>query len=50
MYGSLVYIFSKYEDPVLTGDFNENMLNAESLDYKKLNDSLIEPFNFKQII
>ena len=49
-YNSLVYIFSKYEDPVLLGDFNVNMLDKESLDYKKLNDALIEPFDFKQII
>ena len=49
-YDSLVYIFSRYEDPILTGDFNVNMLNTESPDYKKLNDSLIEPFDFKQII
>ena len=49
-YDSLVYIFSRYEDPILTGDFNVNMLNTESSDYKKLNDSLIEPFDFKQII
>ena len=49
-YESLVYIFSKYEDPVLTGDFNVNMLNTESSDFKNLNDSLIEPFDFKQLI
>ena len=49
-YDSLVYIFSRYEDPILTGDFNVDMLNTESSDYKKLNDSLIEPFDFKQII
>ena len=49
-YDSLVYIFSKYEDPILTGDFNVNMLDTESLDFKKLNDSLIEPFDYKQII
>ena len=50
VYDSLVYIFSKYEDPVLTGDFNVNMLNTESSDFKKLIDSIIEPFDFKQII
>lgn len=49
-YDSLVYIFSKYEDPILTGDFNVNMLNTESSDLKKLNDSIIEPFDLKQII
>ena len=49
-YNSLVYIFSKYEDPILTGDFNVNMLNTESADFKKLSDSLIEPFDLKQII
>lgn len=49
-YDSLVYIFSKYEDPILTGDFNVNMLDKESPDFKKLNDSIIEPFDFKQII
>ena len=50
VYDSLVYIFSKYEHPVLTGDFNVNMLNRESSDFKHLNDSLIEPFDFKQLI
>ena len=49
-YESLVYIFSRYEDPVLTGDFNVNMLNPDSADFRNLNDSLIEPFDFKQII
>lgn len=46
----MVYIFSRYEDPVLTGDFNVNMLNPDSSDFKNLNDSLIEPFDLKQII
>ena len=50
VYDSLVYIFSKYDDPILTGDFNVNMLNPESSDYKHLSDSLIEPFDLKQII
>ena len=49
-YDSLVYIFSKYEDPILIGDFNVNMLNPESSDFKNLSDSLIEPFDLKQII
>ena len=49
-YDSLVYIFSRYEDPILTGDFNVNMLNPDSLDFKNLSDSLIEPFDLKQII
>ena len=50
VYDSLVYILSKYDDPILTGDFNVNMLNPESSDYKHLSDSLIEPFDLKQII
>ena len=49
-YDSLTYIFSKYEDPILAGDFNVNMLNTESADFKKLSDSIIEPFDLKQII
>ena len=46
----LTIVLPAIEDPILTGDFNVNMLDPDSLDFKKLNDSLIEPFNFKQII
>ena len=47
---SLVYIFNRYEEPILTGDFNIDMLKTESLDFRVLNDSIIEPFNLTQII
>ena len=49
-FDSLLYIFSRYEEPILTGDFNVNMFNSMSADYKVLNDSIIEPFNLTQII
>lgn len=49
-FDSLLYIFSRYEEPILTGDFNVNMFNSMSADYKVLNDSIIEPFNLTQVI
>jgi hypothetical protein len=50
VFDSLVYIFNKYEEPVLTGDFNVNFLNPESSNFKLLCDSIIEPFNLTQIV
>ena len=49
-FDSLVYIFNKYEEPILTGDFNVNMLNVDSSDFRALSDSIIEPFSLKQVI
>ena len=49
-YDSLVYIFNRYENPILTGDFNVNFLTPQSADYKMLSDSIVEPLNLTQII
>ena len=49
-FDSLVYVFNKYEEPILTGDFNINCLNKNSLEYRILCDSIIEPFSLTQII
>ena len=49
-FDSLMYIFNKYEHPILTGDFNVNQLTPDSSDFKILSDSIIEPFNLTQII
>ena len=50
IFDSLMYIFNRYEEPILTGDFNVNMLNEKSPDVRVLNDSIIAPFNLTQII
>ena len=49
-YESLMHIYTKYEDPILTGDFNVNMLRPESNEYKMLLDSIIDPFELVQLI
>ena len=49
-FDSLVYIFNRYEQPILTGDFNVNCLTPESSNFKTLSSSIIEPFNLTQII
>ena len=49
-YDSLMYIFNRYEQPIITGDFNVNFLAQESSDFTMLSDSIIEPFNLKQVI
>lgn len=50
VFDSLGYIFHKYEEPILTGDFNVNVLNKNSPEYRHLCDSIIDPFNLTQII
>ena len=49
-FDSLVYVFNRYEEPILTGDFNINCLNVNSPEYRLLCDSIIEPFNLTQVI
>ena len=49
-YESLMHIYTKYEDPILSGDFNVNMLNSNSTEYKSLVDSIIDPFDLTQLI
>ena len=49
-FDSLLYIFNKYDQPILTGDFNVNLLTPETSNFKILSDSIIEPFNLTQII
>ena len=49
-FDSLLYIFNKYEQPILTGDFNVNLLTPETSNFKILSDSIIEPFSLTQII
>ena len=49
-YESLLYIYSKYDEPILTGDFNVNMLNQDSGEVKLLQDSILEPFALTQLI
>ena len=49
-YESLMHIFTKYDDPILCGDFNVNMLRPESNEYKTLVDSIIDPFELTQLI
>ena len=49
-YESLMHIYTKYEDPILSGDFNVNMFRPESNEYKTLMDSIIEPFELTQLI
>lgn len=50
VFDSLLYIYSKYQNTVLLGDFNINMLNSDSLEVKALNNFIIEPFDLTQLI
>ena len=50
VFDSLLFIYSKYQHTILTGDFNVNVLNQDSLDTKALNNFIIEPFDLKQLI
>ena len=49
-YESLMHIYTKYEDPILSGDFNVNMLKIDSPECKTLVDSIIDPFELTQLI
>ena len=49
-YDSLLYIYSKYENAILVGDFNVNMLEPHSYDAKALTDYIIDPFGLTQLI
>ena len=49
-YESLMHIYTKYDDPILSGDFNVNMLKPELNECKTLVDSIIDPFELTQLI
>ena len=49
-YDSLIHIYSKYENTILAGDFNVNLLKNDSYESKVLADSIIEPFSLKQMV
>ena len=49
-YESLMHVYTNYEDPILTGDFNVNMLKPESNECKTLLDTIIDPFELTQLI
>ena len=50
VFDSLLYIYSKYQNTILLGDFNVNMLNADSLEVRALNNFIIDPFELTQLV
>ena len=50
VFDSLLHIYGRYQNTILLGDFNANMLNPESLEVKALNNFITEPFDLKQLI
>lgn len=50
VFDSLLHIYTKYQNTILLGDFNVNMLTPESAEVKSLNNFIVEPFELKQLI
>ena len=50
VFDSLLYIYSKYQNTILLGDFNVNMLNSDSLEVRALNNFIIDPFELTQLV
>lgn len=50
LYETILPIYTKYDDVVMVGDFNVNMLDLNAYNTKFLLDVLIEPFSLKQLI
>ena len=50
VFDNLLYIYTKYQNTILLGDFNVNMLVPDSPEVNSLNNFIIEPFDLKQLI